>query len=77
MKLNDLNERAFAYHKHCLNDTEPMNEVFLENFEQVANMLLDESMNMFRQQRPEDIVRQILERRASMQNALDKVYKAE
>jgi len=77
MKLNDLNERAFAYHKHCLKNTEPMNEVFLANFEQAANMLFDESMNMFRQRRPEDIVRKILERRNSMQNTLDKIYRAD
>ena len=73
LQLNDLNERAFAYHQYCLNKTEPMNEVFLENFKLVANMLFDEALDTWGEP-PEYTVSQILKRREDIQHTLDKLY---
>lgn len=73
LQLNDLNERAFEYHQHCLRKTEPMNEVFLENFELVSNLLFDEALDMWGAT-PEYVVSQVLKRREQIQHTLDKIY---
>ncbi len=37
LRFFDLNEAAFAYHRHCLNRTENINETFLRTLEFVAD----------------------------------------
>jgi len=76
LQLNDLNERAFEYHQHCLSKTAPMNEVFLENFELISNLLFDEALDMWGAT-PEYVVSQILKRREQIQHTLDKIYMTE
>lgn len=73
LKLNDLNERAFAYHQHCLASSEPMDEDFLKNFEITTNLLFDEGMETLGW-KPEYISAQIIKRRDSLQGALNQYY---
>ncbi len=73
LKLNDLNERAFAYHHYCLRKTEPMNEQFLKNLEATANLLFDEVMEQMNWE-PQRIVDQIVKRRESIQQQLGHHY---
>lgn len=73
MKLNDLNERAFAYHQFCLSKTEPMNEKFLENFKTSSNLLFDECLESLHWE-PQYIVSQVLKRREQIQGGLKNYY---
>lgn len=66
LRLNDLNERAFVYHKICLK-TEPLNDRFLENFKTVSNQLFDEC-HLSLKWKPEYIVHRLLERREYIQS---------
>lgn len=67
LRLNDLNEQAFAYHQTCLIKTEPMNEQFMENFKIVSNQLFDQCRKTLKWE-PEKIVSQLMERRKYLQN---------
>lgn len=69
LRLNDLNEQAFAYHQTCLIKTEPMNEQFMENFKIVSNQLFDQSRATLNR-KPELIVSELLERREYIQSQL-------
>ena len=73
LEFNDLNERAFAYHQHCISKSEQMNPMFSENFEQGANLLLNTSIEV-KGWKPEYAIAQILERREGAQNFLDVHY---
>ena len=73
MYLNDLNERGFAYHQHCLRKTETMNEQYLENFEIAANLLFDETLNTTGLA-PQYIVDKIVKRRKHIQHVLNNHY---
>lgn len=72
-ELNDLNERAFGYHQHCLQRAEPMNERFMENFEYSLNLLADSLMEHY-DWNNQYAVEQILERRHTTQSTLDQIY---
>jgi hypothetical protein len=72
LELNDLNERAFAYHNYCLRKTEPMNEKFLENFKESLNLLFDECLTTG--WKPDYIVSQIVKRREQIQQTLSNYY---
>lgn len=73
LELNDLNERAFAYHHYCLRKTEPMNEQFLENLEKTTNLLFDEAMEQMNWE-PQHTVDQIVKRRENIQQLLGNHY---
>ncbi len=74
LELNDMNERAFAYHYHCLSKSEPMNEQFLKNFEVATNELFDECLKN-QGMKPEYIVSTITKRREHIQQKLGVYYK--
>lgn len=76
LKLNDFNERAFAYHRHCAPAQEPINEEFLRNFEHARNLLFDEGIRTMGLT-PERMSGEILTRRAQLQKALGGYYKTE
>ncbi len=67
----DLNEKAFAYHRHCLSQSESINPVFLENLELVANELFAQAKKDDPNMAPEYIKNKILERRYNLQYKLD------
>ena len=67
LRLNDMNEQAFAYHQVCLIKAEPMNEQFIENFEIVSHQLFDQCRKTLKWE-PEKIVSQLMERRKYLQN---------
>ena len=67
----DLNEAAFAYHRHCLERTDNINVNFLSTLEFVADELLAESIKTTPHMAPEDIVKKIVGRRDSIQYTLD------
>lgn len=71
--LNDINERSFAYYQYCLRETEPINKKFLENMKYTANQLLDVSVDKYGWT-PEYVVRQVLKRRADIQQQLSEHY---
>lgn len=76
LQLNDLNERAFEYHQHCLKRDEPMNEQFMENFKIASNQLFDEAvgtMNM----KPDVVVERVLARRQDIQTKLNYYYNSQ
>ncbi|MCB9987849.1 MAG: hypothetical protein H6868_00790 [Rhodospirillales bacterium] len=76
LKLSDLNERAFAYQQHCLQETEPMSEVFLDNFKATSDMLFDECIHTLKWP-PDLVVSRVLERREHIQRLLDDTYSKE
>ena len=67
----DMNESAFAYHRHCLSQTEELNSTFLRTLEFVADELFAEAKNNDPKMNPEYIKTKILERRYSIQYRLD------
>ena len=73
LRQNDLNERGFAYYKHCLSETGPVDAAFMENFQQAAGRLFDECRETLGWQ-PAYIVSHVLKRRDNIQRALDRVY---
>lgn len=72
MRFNDLNETAFAYHRHCLRNTGSINEKFMSTFDFVADELLDEGIKTTPHMAPEHVVQKILDRRSSIQYQLDR-----
>lgn len=67
----DMNESAFAYHRHCLSRTEDINETFLRTLEFVADELFAEAKKNEPKIDPEYIKTKILERRYNIQYRLD------
>ena len=67
----DMNESAFAYHRHCLSQTEELNATFLRTLEFVADELFDEAKKNDPKMNPEHIKTKILERRYNIQYRLD------
>lgn len=76
LKLNDLNERAFAYHHYCLRETESMNPQFLKNFEIAINQLFDQALNTTDWE-PQYIVDQVMDRRQYIQDTLRDYYQTQ
>jgi hypothetical protein len=74
LKFNDLNERAFAYHQHCIDKSKQMNPIFSNNFEQVANLLLHKSIETMGWD-SEYATDQILDRREKAQKFLNIHYR--
>ncbi len=70
----DLNESAYAYHRHCLSPNEQLNETFLKTLTFVADELLDETVKNSPQKHPEYIKNKILERRSNIQYKLDNAH---
>ena len=75
VQLNDLNERAFAYHHYCLKKDEPINETFLDNLETTSNLLFDECKTVLKW-KPEYIVSQVVKRREKIQEQLRSHYRS-
>jgi hypothetical protein len=71
LRFFDLNEAAFAYHRHCLSASEGLNETFLNTMEFVADELLDEGIKENPSIKPEQIRAKILERRYNLQYKFD------
>lgn len=67
----DMNESAFAYHRHCLSQTEELNSTFLRTLEFVVDELFDEAKRDDPDIDPEYIKTKILERRYNIQYRLD------
>lgn len=72
MRFYDMNEGAFAYHRHCLGSTGAINPTFLKMFEFVADEFLTESIKDNPNMKPEKIQSKILERRYKIQYGLDR-----
>lgn len=71
LRFFDLNEAAFAYHRHCLSRSENINETFLEMLEYVADELFAEAKKDDPGMDTEYIKTKILERRYNLQYRLD------
>ncbi len=69
----DLNERAFAYHKHCLPDI-AINQTFLKTLEIVADELFSETLKDDPGFKPNYVKKNILRRRYEIQSELNKNY---
>jgi len=69
----DMNESAFAYHRHCLSQAEGINETFLRTLEFVADELFAEVKKSEPKIDPEYIKTKILERRYNIQYRLDHI----
>ena len=69
----DMNETAFAYHRHCLSPDKNINDNFLGTLTFVADELLAEAAKNSPQRDPEHIKNQILERRYNIQYNLDHI----
>jgi len=67
----DMNEMAFAYHRHCLSRSDNINETFLRTLELVADELFAEAKKNEPKTDPEYIKTKILERRYNLQYRLD------
>ena len=72
IRFYDLNEGAFAYHRHCLSTTGAINPVFLKTLEFVADELFAESIKDNPTMNPDHIKAKILERRYKIQYGLDR-----
>lgn len=71
MRLFDLNEAAFAYHRHCLSTSQNISPQFMEVLDFVANELFAEARNESPGLDPRYIRSKILERRYRIQYKLD------
>ena len=71
LRFFDMNEAAFAYHRHCLSQTESINATFLKTFEMVADELFAEARKNEPNIDPKYIKAKILERRYNAQYKLD------
>ncbi len=71
IRFYDMNESAFAHHRHCLSTKEPINPTFLKTLEFVADELFAESKKDNPKINPEYIKNKILERRYNIQYRLD------
>lgn len=74
LRFFDLNERAFAYHRHCLSRAERINPKFLKTFEFVADELFEEAQKNEPNTKPEYIKTKIIERRYNIQYGLDHAH---
>ena len=74
----DMNEAAFAYHRHCLNSEQGgINENFLRTLEFVADELFAEAVKNAPQTDTEYIKSKILKRRYNIQYNLDHAHMKE
>ncbi len=71
--LFDMNESAFAYHRHCLSTRGELNGAFLKTLEFVADELFAAVKKDQSQINPEYLKTKILERRYNIQYRLDYV----
>lgn len=67
----DLNEAAFAYHRHCLAPQDQLNDAFLTTLRFVADELYAETMKNSPKISTEYLKDKILERRHAIQYNLD------
>lgn len=72
MRFYDLNEEAFAYHRHCLSKKGAINSTFLSTLEFVADELFAVSIEYNPKMEPDHIKAKILERRYKIQYGLDR-----
>lgn len=77
LRFYDLNEAAFAYHRHCLSQEEGLNAVFLNNLEFVADELFAEIQKSDVRLKPDYIKTKILQRRYNIQYKLDRAHMVE
>lgn len=75
LALNDLNERAFAWHHYCMKNIEPLNPAFLANFRTVSDELFDQCQGTLGW-KPDYVVGSVMKRRAHIQATLLDHYKA-
>jgi hypothetical protein len=73
LRFFDMNEAAFAYHRHCLSDEE-INRTFLSTMDFVADELFDEGVKTNPSVKPDEIKTKILERRYALQYKLDNAH---
>jgi hypothetical protein len=71
LRFFDFNEAAFAYHRHCLGRTEPINRNFVKAMDMVAADLYEEGVRNNPDLKPEQISSKILERKYNLQYKLD------
>lgn len=71
LRFYDMNEAAFAYHRHCLSKSDAINGTFLRTLEFVADELFAEAKKNKPKTDPEYIKTKILERRYNIQYRLD------
>jgi hypothetical protein len=71
LRFFDLNEAAFAYHRHCVSSSEQLNPKFLKTMEFVADELYTQAEKNNPTIKPEHIKGKILERRYKLQYSLD------
>lgn len=74
LRFYDLNEAAFAYHRHCLSTTEGLNHTFLRTLEFVTDELFVEAQKNDPAVNPDYIKAKILERRYNEQYRLDHAH---
>lgn len=74
LRFYDLNEAAFAYHRHCLSTTEGLNHTFLRTLEFVTDELFSEAKKNDPEVNPDYIKAKILERRYNEQYRLDHAH---
>ncbi len=67
----DLNEAAFAYHRHCLAPAEKISPAFLKTLEIVADELFAQAIEDDPRISPKYIKTKILERRYNLQYSFD------
>jgi hypothetical protein len=70
----DLNETAFAYHRHCISKDRLPDPVFMENLDYVANALMQEMVSEFPDKKPAQHRANIMGRRYMIQQRLDGFY---
>ena len=74
----DINEAAFAYHRHCLNsENSGINVNFIRTSELVADALFADAVRKAPQADAQHIKAKILERRYNIQYKLDHVHMKE
>lgn len=74
LHLFDLNEAAFAYHRHCIGQSEKLNSKFLRGMEVVADELYEAVLEDEPKMSTEFIKSRIIERRYSIQYRYDQAH---
>ena len=74
LHLFDMNEAAFAYHRHCVGPNEKINSKFLRGLEFVADELYEAVQEDEPEMSTEFIKSRIMERRYSIQYSFDRAH---
>ncbi|MGB4107028.1 MAG: hypothetical protein WBK55_04460 [Alphaproteobacteria bacterium] len=71
IRFFDMNEAAFAYHRHCVGPKPVIDRSFVKTMKLVADELLAKAIVDNPQAKPEEIKSTIMERRYDLQYKLD------